>query len=247
MKEINCAVIRDLLPLYEDNAVSEETAELVREHLANCPDCREELRKMRTPISLPPDGDEEAVRRFLERRAEIRKKQNVKIACVASVLAVILVFCLCYTLIPRSWDSVSHGVEPDRIMGDYSLFVFRNDSPSIEVWLTDEEYQYDAAVVNQVMDALRSCSYRADLRNVLNNTPIAPFFQDTGTEGLNGTVFLSLVKDNQVAARLGLYSTRRGQIICVSFPGNPNDFYYRTDSSLFDELTTLIQRYGTQQ
>ena len=31
MKEANCDVIRDLLPLYEDGAVSEETAKLVAE------------------------------------------------------------------------------------------------------------------------------------------------------------------------------------------------------------------------
>ena len=63
MKETNCDVIRDLLPLYEDNVVSEETAQMVREHLKDCPACREELRKMRTPISLPPDEDEEEIGR----------------------------------------------------------------------------------------------------------------------------------------------------------------------------------------
>lgn len=33
MKEISCQIIRDLLPLYEDGAVSTESQELVREHL----------------------------------------------------------------------------------------------------------------------------------------------------------------------------------------------------------------------
>ena len=56
MKETNCDVIRDLLPLYEDNVVSEETAQMVREHLKDCPECREELRIMRTPIFLPRRG-----------------------------------------------------------------------------------------------------------------------------------------------------------------------------------------------
>ena len=31
MSETSCDIIRDLLPLYEDGAVSEETAKLVRE------------------------------------------------------------------------------------------------------------------------------------------------------------------------------------------------------------------------
>ncbi len=33
MKEISCEIIRDLLPLYVDEAVSEETKEFVEEHL----------------------------------------------------------------------------------------------------------------------------------------------------------------------------------------------------------------------
>ena len=45
--EVECGVIHDLLPLYEDGAASEETTQLVREHLKDCPVCREELRKMR--------------------------------------------------------------------------------------------------------------------------------------------------------------------------------------------------------
>ena len=59
MKEISCGVIRDLLPLYEDGAVSTESQELVREHLKDCPACQEELRRMRTPVSLPPEDEGE--------------------------------------------------------------------------------------------------------------------------------------------------------------------------------------------
>lgn len=42
MKEINCNVIRDILPLYLDNVVSQDTRELVEEHLQSCESCRKE-------------------------------------------------------------------------------------------------------------------------------------------------------------------------------------------------------------
>ena len=90
MEKIDCNIIRDLLPLYEDNAASQETQELVRTHLADCPDCREELRKMRTPISLPPDEDREAVKRFLEYQAEVRRKQRGKIIRFVTIAAAIV-------------------------------------------------------------------------------------------------------------------------------------------------------------
>ena len=73
MSETSCDIIRDLLPLYEDGAVSEETAKLVREHIAGCPACWEELGKMRTPISLPPEENGPLWDRYQQRRAEIRR------------------------------------------------------------------------------------------------------------------------------------------------------------------------------
>lgn len=37
---MNCNVIRDLLPLYVDDCCSEESGQLVREHLKGCEDCQ---------------------------------------------------------------------------------------------------------------------------------------------------------------------------------------------------------------
>ena len=106
MSETSCDIIRDLLPLYEDGAVSEETAKLVREHIAGCPACWEELGKMRTPISLPPEENGPLWERYQQRRAEIRRKRNVKIVCVLSLLAALTAFCLWYTR-PRTWAEIT--------------------------------------------------------------------------------------------------------------------------------------------
>ena len=106
MSETSCDIIRDLLPLYEDGAVSEETAKLVREHIAGCPACWEELGKMRTPISLPPEENGPLWERYQQRRAEIRRKRNVKIVCVLSLLAALTAFCLWYTR-PRAWTEIA--------------------------------------------------------------------------------------------------------------------------------------------
>lgn len=53
MKEISCNIIRDLLPLYVDEAVCEETKELVEEHLFTCEDCRKEAEMMKKSVVLP--------------------------------------------------------------------------------------------------------------------------------------------------------------------------------------------------
>ena len=45
--KMKCSVIQDLLPSYADDICSEDTKELVREHVAECGQCREKLEKMK--------------------------------------------------------------------------------------------------------------------------------------------------------------------------------------------------------
>ena len=41
--KLDCCVVRDLLPLYVENMVSEQTADYIKQHLAECPDCQTEF------------------------------------------------------------------------------------------------------------------------------------------------------------------------------------------------------------
>lgn len=54
--KVSCDVIRDLLPLYTDQAASADTVALVEEHLASCPACREELGRLGTALPAEPEG-----------------------------------------------------------------------------------------------------------------------------------------------------------------------------------------------
>lgn len=40
MKEIKCTIIQDVLPLYVDEVVSQDTKEMVDEHLQHCNKCQ---------------------------------------------------------------------------------------------------------------------------------------------------------------------------------------------------------------
>ena len=58
--KINCRVIRDILPLYVDGVVSEDTSALVEEHLTECESCRQEAERMKAHLNLPDSGEVEA-------------------------------------------------------------------------------------------------------------------------------------------------------------------------------------------
>lgn len=47
-----CSFVRDVLPLYFENMVSEDTAAFVKEHIEHCPECAAELEKMKDPDGL---------------------------------------------------------------------------------------------------------------------------------------------------------------------------------------------------
>jgi len=53
MKEIKCSVIQDLLPLYVDEVVSDDTKTLVNEHLRACENCKKEYEQMKETLYVP--------------------------------------------------------------------------------------------------------------------------------------------------------------------------------------------------
>ncbi|MEY8420748.1 zf-HC2 domain-containing protein [Oscillospiraceae bacterium 44-5] len=239
--EVECGVIRDLLPLYEDGAASEETTQLVREHIKDCPACREELRKMRVPVSMPAEADGELWERYKRRQDQLRRKKNFRTACVLFLLAAMAVFCLCYTLIPRSWNQVSGVTEPDRVMGTYTHTTFQRGSPELDIWWLNNAS--GAALTGVVMDALNSVPYRAELGNLLSYIPFLS--QNTSVEWSEGTVVLDVVKDNATVANIILYNMGKDCEVHVDIWNQPyGTFIYHTDREMFDQISAIICEYG---
>lgn len=87
MREINCNVIQDILPLYVDDVVCQDTRDIVEDHLEACGNCRAEVAAMRSKVVVPVDTDQTGSITKVKRRWG--KKQLIK--GVALTLAVVLV------------------------------------------------------------------------------------------------------------------------------------------------------------
>ena len=72
-----CNIIRDLLPLYADEVCSEDSKEMVQEHIASCEDCRQELEDYRYNTGLPEVSADVAIKKF---KKKMNKKNLIKIA-----------------------------------------------------------------------------------------------------------------------------------------------------------------------
>ena len=56
MKEIKCTIIQDVLPLYMDGVVSQDTKEMVEGHLEHCDQCQKEYESMKRDLYIPVEN-----------------------------------------------------------------------------------------------------------------------------------------------------------------------------------------------
>ena len=96
MKKISCNIIRDILPLYLDGVVSDDTEKMVEEHLKECDQCRNEAVKLKQDVVLPASKSvrlaETEVVKGLKRKL-FRKKVLVSAVSVILTIAVLSGIC----------------------------------------------------------------------------------------------------------------------------------------------------------
>lgn len=96
-----CSIVRDILPLYLEGMVSDDTAEFIAEHLCHCTECRSEYETLQQAGILDLSGPErveqrkEAATALIAIKKKLKTKSVVTIAVTAiSLLAIILALCI---------------------------------------------------------------------------------------------------------------------------------------------------------
>lgn len=95
--KLNCNVIRDLLPLYLDQICSDESKELVDEHLASCRDCSVLLQQMRS-TEIETDLKSETKNVILNQARFFKRKSAVAGAVIAGIFMIPILVCLIVNL-----------------------------------------------------------------------------------------------------------------------------------------------------
>ena len=100
MEKINCNVIQDILPLYIDEVVSDDTKELVEEHLQNCEICQRVYNETKADLendmkisaqtkeSSHEANDLKSFRKFLKKR----KIKTILLSIAATIVCFVAVF-----------------------------------------------------------------------------------------------------------------------------------------------------------
>ena len=131
--ELDCEIIQDLLPLYEENYCSEQSKILVEEHLKECKVCQEKLENFRKEISttmIQEDIDEKIIKKGM------RKIKRIKIIGI-SVLLVCLSFL--FIIIPVRNYQRGSGITYANLKELYMTRKFMEDIKSKNY---DKAYKY---------------------------------------------------------------------------------------------------------
>lgn len=91
--KLPCYLVRDLLPLYKDEACEPETAADVREHLEGCPDCRTLWETLQTAALLEEAVDQAKAQQqaaALRRVKHTQQKKRVQTILVTLLVVILL-------------------------------------------------------------------------------------------------------------------------------------------------------------
>ena len=96
--KVDCDVIRDLLPLYADDACSQKSRDMVKEHLLDCPDCRQMLIRLKeTQIEDDLKSEKSDVIRYGAKR--FRQRSAAVGSAVSGVFMIPILVCLVINLV----------------------------------------------------------------------------------------------------------------------------------------------------
>lgn len=114
---ISCNIIKDILPLYVEDIVSEDTRVLVENHINNCIYCKKEFEEMREPKNIPIDTNTDTFKSI--RNKLFREKLKVIIFSITVTIFFIMLGINYLTkpnYIPYSKDIISINTNDNGII-----------------------------------------------------------------------------------------------------------------------------------
>lgn len=107
MEKISCSIAKDLLPLYIEGILSEETAQAVELHLQTCENCKKDFEIMRQEFVFPsaPKIQEENEKILKELKRQLKIKRILTgVVAVFVTIAVIISGYMVYTNVGEVYD-----------------------------------------------------------------------------------------------------------------------------------------------
>ena len=211
--KIPCSVVRDLLPLYAEEMIEEETRALVDEHLEECSECSQKLEEIKAAAAVPAENTAvDTAKPLLALKKTINKRRRIT-AAIAALCVFILLFSAFHRI--NEWHQVPWEEGLIQVTGVEKMAdVEKRNSPFPEeeeaIRLPDESMgltiQFDSKIsgIHSTME-----------KNENGTTEIIQGWSNNPNKKLTGDY--SECSINPVPDRL-LYDTGSGQILLWGEP-----------------------------
>lgn len=140
--KIDCDIVKDLLPLYTEQLVSEKSRMAIEEHLEECEQCWKACQEMRTP---PPQVryDREPAESFRKYIRKEKAKSSIKSAVItAAIVLLVIIVRLAMAggaIAYLAWDSAKAEIFEDTDVSHYAWYMGENAKEEYDVkWDMDE-------------------------------------------------------------------------------------------------------------
>ncbi|MEO4053921.1 zf-HC2 domain-containing protein [Solibacillus sp. CAU 1738] len=181
---MNCNIIKDLLPSYIDEVCSEETVEMVEEHIQYCEECKQTLKRMQQQtdyVQTIPEEVKKAVTPF----KKINKKRRIQV-----ITAIIMTFLMTFFISTVSYlvyqeVGVVHEFFTPMLRADVHI---TNDTEEWErIYFGDNEYlEFDSIFFKKEIVNSASSEHELDIvlriKDVNNNVLIDEILIPSGTK-----------------------------------------------------------------
>ncbi|MBR3276935.1 MAG: zf-HC2 domain-containing protein [Eubacterium sp.] len=257
MRDKTCELVRELLPLYIEGDLSPASSEIVKEHLAECADCRSLYEQMEKPVGLQPQPEQvSAPINRMKKNAVLKLLKGfgillLVIAVVIAVLAVIFSRPFFNGFEPVNQANITVEMEdghPVLVMdekaqeGRLTLIHRTNDDGTITMYISFGDFK------SQYLFAMRTDEYyRGKWKYVIHRyfahyhvTDDGNVFHGWGVEGGARTL------ENSGADDLRIFKP-----ISVLLPEEVKEIYYVPDIDYLQEATiwanNLYRRQLTEE
>lgn len=114
--KLNCDIVRDLLPSYVDGLTSKTTNEAVNEHLKECPECTEALKRMKEPEKT--NSEPKAEVNYLKK---IRRRSLQKGFIVCAIIVILALAAASFKILYIGEEARTEGLYSDILVTDSTV------------------------------------------------------------------------------------------------------------------------------
>ena len=157
---LDCATIRDLLPLYVDDVVSKESRALISGHLATCESCKEEFIKMQSGMEAVRVNIDDAEIGALRDMKNKIYRDNVIIAIISALVVFSVILIIIIGAAMKNLGSEAVGFNWPLLIGVTAGGIFVNTIFGL----------YNLRITKRIKELTKAQTIIVLLLNIINTT-----------------------------------------------------------------------------